>query len=217
MKNRGSRVLSDDELRLIWKASDALNYPFPELTKLLILTMQRRSEVAGICRSEVDVAGKLWTLPAARAKNGEEHEVPLSDAALAILASCPRIGRGDLYLSRFGNTPTSGFSKAKSDLDAKILKIRMKEAHGRGESADTIKPLAHWTWHDLRRSGASGLARLDLADIVVTEKILNHTNGVLRGVAGVYNRATYADRKRAALDAWAHHVVELQKVQSVNG
>jgi integrase len=113
-----SRVLSDDELRLIWKASDTLNYPFPQLTKLLILTMQRRSEVAGIRRSEVSVAGKLWTIPAARAKNGEEHEVPLSDAALAILASCPRIGRGDLYLSRFGNTPTSVYSKANGDLDA---------------------------------------------------------------------------------------------------
>jgi integrase len=204
-----SRVLSDDELRLIWKASDALNYPFPQLTKLLILTMQRRSEVAGIRRGEVDDKGKLWIIPAERAKNGEEHEVPLSDAALAILASCPRIGRGDLYLSRFGHTPTSGFSKAKAALGAEVLAIRMKEAHGRVEPTDAIKPMAHWTWHDLRRSGASGLARLELADIVVTEKILNHTNGALRSVAGIYNRFEYADRKRAALVAWSDHVMKV--------
>jgi hypothetical protein len=87
----------------------------------------------------------------------------------------------------------------------------MKEAHGRGEPADAIKPLAHWTWHDLRRSGASGLARLELADIVVTEKILNHTNGALRSVAGIYNRFEYADRKRAALDAWAKHILKVVK------
>jgi hypothetical protein len=69
--------------------------------------------------------------------------------------------------------------------------------------------LAHWTWHDLRRSGASGLARLELADIVVTEKILNHTNGALRSVAGIYNRFEYADRKRASLVAWSDHVMKV--------
>jgi hypothetical protein len=85
----------------------------------------------------------------------------------------------------------------------------MKEARERGEPADVIKSLAHWTWHDLRRSGASGLARLDFADIVVTEKILNHTNGALRSVAGIYNRFEYADRKRAALVAWSDHVMRV--------
>jgi len=203
------RKLSDEELRLVWKAADAIGYPFGPLVKLLILTLQRRNEVAGIHRAEVNVTDRLWTIPAARVKNSEEHEVPLSAAALAILNGCPEIGEGGFYLTRYGNAPVSGFSAAKKQLDAKILEIQKAEAVDRGESPDDVAELKEWTFHDLRRSGSSGMARIGNIELVVTEKILNHTSGALRGVAGIYNRHEYADKKRAALDAWSDHIMAL--------
>lgn len=203
------RKLSDEELRLVWKAADAIGYPFGAMVQLLILTLQRRNEVAGIHRDEVNSAERLWVVPAARVKNGEKHEVPLSDAALAILNSCPEIGEGGFYLTRYGAAPASGFSKAKEQIEAKILKIQKAEALKGGENPDAVVPLESWTFHDLRRSGASGFARIGGVELVVTEKILNHTNGALKGVAGIYTRHEYADKKRAALDAWAKHIMAL--------
>ena len=203
------RKLSDDELKLVWKAADALGYPFGPLVKLLILTLQRRNEVAGIHRDEVKVADGLWTIPAARVKNNEEHEVPLSAAALAILNGCPEIGEGGFYLTRYGNAPVSGFSAAKKHLDARILEIQKADAVEQGENPDAVVELKEWTFHDLRRSGASGMARIGNIELVVTEKILNHTNGALKGVAGIYNRHEYADKKRAALAAWSDHIMAL--------
>ena len=204
-----TRMLSDDELRLVWKAADALGYPFGPLVQLLILTLQRRNEVAGINRNEVKIADRLWTIPAARVKTGEEHEVPLSAAALAILNACPEIGDGGFYLTRYGNAPVSGFSAAKKQLDAKVLEIQKAEAVARGENPAAVTELKEWTFHDLRRSGSSGMARIGNIELVVTEKIMNHTSGALRGVAGIYNRHEYADKKRAALDAWANHIMTL--------
>jgi integrase len=196
------RVLSASELRLIWKASDAIGYPWPQFVKLLILTLQRRTEVAGIRRKEVQ--GRVWTIPSERAKNGEAHEVPLSDAALDILGSCKTIGKSGFYLTRYGEVGLSGFSKAKGELDAEISRIQQEEVAAGG----SFEPVPNWTFHDLRRTGATGLAKLGV-EIVVTEHILNHVSGSLAGVAGVYNRFQYADRKRAALDAWTAHVLKV--------
>src|SRR5262249_49507190 len=84
------RVLTDEELARVWGAADRLSYPFAALIRLLVLTGQRRGEVAGLRWSEIK--GDLWTLPAGRAKNAKEHDVPLSRAALDILAGMPRIG-----------------------------------------------------------------------------------------------------------------------------
>lgn len=212
-ENSRDRKLSDDELRLVWKASGALGYPFEQFTKLLILTLQRRAEVAGVRRAEVNVTARLWTLPRERAKNDVEHEVPLSDAALRVLESSKNIGEAGFYLTRYGEVGLSGYSKAKLELDAEILNIQKAEAVARGEKPDAVVALPRWTWHDLRRTGASGLAALG-CEIVVTERVLNHISGALAGVAGVYNRFQYADKKRAALDAWAQHVLGLQTVKN---
>jgi integrase len=175
------RVLTDDELARVWRAADGMGYPFGPAVKMLILTAARREEVGAMKWSEVDLAAKTWALPAARAKNQTEHIVPLSDAAVAILSSLPRIGRRDGFVFTVtGRTAISGWSNAKDRLDA---------ASG----------VADWTLHDLRRSLAT---KVDALPHVV-EAILGH---VVKGVAGVYNRNPYAAEKREALDKWASRV-----------
>ena len=186
------RILNDDELRLVWNAAGTDPSPFGPLVKLLILTGQRLAEVGGMRWDELDLANKLWTLPAERVKNGERHEVPLSDAALGILAALPRIKttKGFVFTTR-RDAAVSGFSRAKDRLDTTI-------------AANGAAP-EHWTFHDIRRTMASGMARLGI-NLPVIEKILNHTSGSFRGVVGVYQRHSYSDEKRRALDAWATFV-----------
>ena len=77
------RILSDTEIREVWAAAEAIDEPYGPFIKMLLITGQRRSEVAGMRRSEIEDA--VWTVPAERMKSGRRHEVPLSDAALAII------------------------------------------------------------------------------------------------------------------------------------
>jgi integrase len=188
------RILNDDELRMVWNAAEGDGWPFGPLVKLLVLTGQRLSEVGGMRWEEVDLANKLWTLPAERVKNGERHEVPLSDSAIAVLSALPRIktSKGFVFTTR-RDAAVSGFSRAKDRLDAAI------------ETASPDAKVGHWTFHDLRRTMASGMARIGI-QLPVIEKVLNHSSGSFRGIVGVYQRHSYADEKRAALQAWASHI-----------
>ncbi len=83
------RVLSAGEIRALWNSTAALDWPFGPLYCLLLLTGQRRQELAGMSWGEIDLQRAVWTIPAERTKNGEEHEVDLSPQALAILESLP--------------------------------------------------------------------------------------------------------------------------------
>lgn len=103
-----------------------------------------------------------------------------------------------------GRTPISGFTKGKDRLDREMLALARKEASGRGEDPDRVT-IAPWRVHDLRRTVATGMARLGTA-VHVIEAVLNHTSGQISGVAAVYNRHRYLDEKRTALEAWAGHV-----------
>ena len=111
------RVLSDDELRIAWGAFEKTGWPFGPLARLLVLTGARLREVAEMRWSEIDPAAKTWTIPKDRAKNGVAHEVPLSDAALQILESLPRIdgdkGTLGFIFTTTGRTAVSGFCRAK--------------------------------------------------------------------------------------------------------
>jgi integrase len=181
------RVLTDDEIIAFWKATEALGEPFGALYRLLLLTGQRLREVAGM--RDAEITGDVWTVPANRAKNGEAHAVPLSTAAQAVLAGVRRIrGAGYLFTTN-GASPVSGFAKAKARLD-KLM----------GEGAEPF------VIHDLRRTAASGMARLAIPPHVV-EAVLNHRTGTVSGVAKVYNRFTYDAEKRAALEAWGRYVL----------
>jgi integrase len=183
------RVLSDEELRLVWRAADKLGGTFSPLVKMLALTGQRRDEVARMRWEELDLDARLWTLPPARTKNNQPHEVPLSKAALVVLQNVPRIASSPFVLTtNGGGSPASGYSKNKRRLDALL-------------PAD----MPPWRLHDLRRSCASGLGRLGI-NLPVIEKVLNHSSGSFAGIVGVYQKHSFADEKRAALEAWGSFV-----------
>ncbi|WP_159727589.1 site-specific integrase [Methylosinus sp. Ce-a6] len=199
------RVLTDDELRLAWGAFESAGWPFGQIGKLLLLTGARRDEVGAMTWGEVDLAGKLWTLPKERAKNGAAHEIPLSDAAVAILKSLPKIegGKGTpgYIFTTTGTTPVSGYSRAKNQFDAAILEAMQKVA----ANSEKVTPPERWTLHDLRRTADTGMAGLGIPPHVV-EAVLNHRSGIIKGVARTYNRYSYSAEKRQALDAWARRV-----------
>jgi integrase len=192
-------------LRLVWQCAGALDHPFGPLVRLMILTGQRRQEVAGMRRSELD--GDVWVIPGARTKNGLEHGVPLSPAAAAIIGSLPEIGRGGFVLTTTGATPVSGFSRAKRRLDALMLADLRK-----GDPEARLMP---WTFHDLRRTMASGMARLNVP-LPVIEKALNHASGSFAGIVGVYQRHDYLAEKRRAFETWANHVETLAHGRAAN-
>ena len=182
------RVLTDDELRSVWFAAEKIGFPFGTIVQLLILTGQRRGEVAGMAWSEIDLDAGAWSLPRERTKNGRPHGVPLSKQAIAIINAVPRID--DRYVfSLNGRAPVRSFSKVKTRLDR-------------------LAGVEPWRLHDLRRTCASGMAKIG-ASLAVIERALNHVSGSFAGIVGVYQRHEYAEEKRAALQKWADHVERL--------
>jgi integrase len=188
------RVLSQPEIRAFWYATDQLSFPFNTIFKMLLLTGQRRAEVAGLRWSEVDWANATWTLSGARTKNGQPHIVDLTPEALALLKAVPERD-SDLVFSTNGRTPPSGFSKAKARLD-----LVMQDALW-GE-------LPPWRTHDLRRTAASGMAAAGVPPHVI-ERVLNHVSGAQGGLIGVYQRHDYRAERRRALYNWAERVQEI--------
>ena len=192
------RVLSDDELRDVWLATEKVGWPFGPLAKLLILTGQRLNEVSRMRWTEIDIDAHVWTIPRERTKNDIAHSVPLSSQSLAILRVLPVIpGDIGLVFTTTGYSSVGGFSRAKTRIDGAIARAR-----------PSSEPLQRWTFHDLRRTAASGMARLRI-DIHVVEKVLNHSSGSFAGIVGVYQRHTFAEEKREALQAWGDFVEQL--------
>jgi integrase len=187
-KPKRDRVLTDNELVAIWRAAAAMGPPFGPIVRLLILTGQRREEVGGMTWAELSDDFLTWTIAASRAKNGTPHVVPLAEPARELLRSLPRAGALVMPGDR-PPAPFSGWSKAKARLDV---------AAG----------VADWVLHDLRRTMATGLQRLGVR-LEVTEAALNHISGSRAGIVGIYQRHNWAAEKRAALEAWASHVMAL--------
>lgn len=151
--------------------------------------------------AEIDSEARQWTIPGARAKNGKPNLVPLSDSALIVLDSVPRIsGPADYVFTTDGEHPISGFSRMKNRIDKLMEEIASKERPG----AD----IPEWRLHDLRRTVAVGMQRLGVK-LEVTEKVLNHTSGTFGGIVGVYNVYDYAKEKQAALLEWGRFVTKL--------
>jgi len=194
-ENARDRVLSDKELRAVWLAAGELGHPYAGIVRLLILTGQRRNEIADLRWSEIDLEQRAIHLPASRTKNGRAHNVPLSPAALAIIAGLRRQIEAD-FVFTVRRKPTTGFSR---------MKERINEKSG----------VTDWTLHDLRRTVASGLQRLGVR-LEVTEAVLNHRGGSVAGIVGVYQRHDYADEKRDALACWADHVDALVSGRKAN-
>jgi integrase len=191
------RVLSDEELMAVWDATKGPS-AYNAIVRMLILTGQRREEVAGMTWGEIAPDLSTWTIPAGRTKNGVAHIVPLPAQAQAIVSSAHRMAKDDadgkadgepefVFPGRAG--AFNGFSKAKTTLD---------EDSG----------VADWRLHDLRRTMATGLQKLGVR-LEVTEAVLNHVSGSRAGVVGIYQRHEWAEEKRAALNAWGEHVAAI--------
>jgi integrase len=193
------RVLSDEEAAAIWRAAGEAARPYGTIVRLLMLTGQRRDEVAGMTWAEISEDLMTWTIPGTRTKNGVPHLVPLSEPARELLQSLLSGPEGlkrahqdqraklALVLPGERGTPFSGWSKAKSALD-------------------TASGISGWWLHDLRRTLATGLQRLGVR-LEVTEAVLNHLSGSRAGVVGIYQRHDWAEEKRSALDAWSAHLL----------
>lgn len=219
------RVLSDEEIRWFWQATDD-GSDASRVLRLMLLTGQRETEVGGMRWSEIaNGEPVVWRLPAARAKNRRAHEVPLLPLALAQLPERPsklhdaagverpifgrtkatdsRRKRPDIKVRTTGRTGFAGWSKAKARLDERmgdLARAAWRERYGREpEAGEAIIP--PWRLHDLRRTAATRMNEHGV-DLYIVEVLLNHVSGSRRGVVGVYNHASYATQKRDALELY---------------
>ncbi len=190
------RVLSDAELAALWQAAGMLSHPWTPILRLLILTGQRRGEVAGMHWGELDLEAGLRSLPGARTKNQRPHTLPLSPEALEVLEALPRHHGAELVFEGPRRNVPSGFGKVKARLDTAMATAAQQAG----------RPVMPWTLHDIRRTVAAGLQRLGVR-LEVTEALLNHVSGSRPGIAGVYQRHGWEREKAEALRAWARHVV----------
>jgi integrase len=166
-----SRVLTDDELRLVWRTA-AEQGAFGKLVRFLLLTGARRTEAAGMRWSELD--GADWTLPAARNKTKLDLLRPLPAQALAVLGD----RSGEFVFSNDGVRAIRGFYAGKVAFDRAVA-----------------GPMPRWTLHDLRRTARSLMSRAGVQSDHA-ERVLGHTIG---GVRGVYDRHEYREEKAQAL------------------
>jgi len=179
-EKKRERTLTDDEIVEFWKGCDENSYPFGKLFQLLLITGQRRQEVASMQWSQINLHEKLWRLPPHSTKMGREHIVPLSPMAIDLLNSLPRFDKCDfVFPSRNGNDRVvSGFSKAKK----KVCEFE-----------------TDWRLHDLRRTVRTNLSRLEI-DYIICNKVLGHID---QSVEGSYDVHDYLRQKRDALEKWA--------------
>jgi integrase len=197
------RVLSDDEVRAIWRACETEGR-WGVWMRLLILTGGRNMEVRGASWSEFDLEGRVWTIPAARSKNGRQHQVYLSDAMLALLKQIPRFKGVDLVFPAAGNDskPMSGDQQFKNRIDMRIREAMKKVG---------AKDPENWCVHDFRRTIATGLQRMgfrpDIAD-----QVIGHVSSTRSGAAAHYLHHGYEAERKQALEAWSSHVSELCKL-----
>jgi integrase len=174
-----SRILTDDELRSIWKAAEDDKGPWGAVIRFLLLTATRRNEAAAMTWSEI--VHDVWTIPAQRYKTNTEVALPLSSAAQKVLAEIPRIQGCDYVFTTDGRrAPIGGFSsrKLRFDLDCGVR---------------------DWRLHDLRRTARSLMSRAGV-NPDTAERCLGH---VIGGVRGVYDRHQYVVEMRHAFEALA--------------
>jgi integrase len=207
------RVLTDAEIRALWSALDADRADSPNrrmatgtfagLVRALLLTAQRREEVARMERTELTADG-IWTIPAERYKNKKPNVVPLSEAARAVIESMDRVNNSDLVFTTNGKTPYSGYSKAKSQLNAAML-VQLREAATERLELSAKVTLPPWRLHDLRRTAKTLMTRAGVRPDI-SERVLGH---VIGGVQGVYDRHDYIAEKKDALEKLAAQLAKI--------
>jgi hypothetical protein len=210
---RRDRVLNDGELGEVWRAVAGLGWPWASYLAVLMLTLQREAEVAGMAWAELSPDLSTWELPAARTKNGKPHTVHLAEPTRALLRAVPRAPGARLVFSTTGRTAISGFSHAKVRLDLAIAKARAAAAAEAGRKPEAMPP---WRLHDFRRTGVTALVRKGVR-WEVADKLLNHVAGAISGVAAIYQRHDFLAERAAALDAWAAHVLAVGEANKPGG
>jgi len=181
------RVLAQDELLTVFHAAQD-GSTFGNIIQVLILTGQRKSQIANLRREFIDEDAALITWPSELMKGNRRHSIPLSPMVAAILDTLPK--EGYLFPARGRDTPFNGFSKAKDAFDRSLIGV------------------APYVIHDLRRTFASGMQELGIR-IEVTEKLLNHTSGSFAGIVSVYQRHSYLPEMRASIQKWEDHLQAL--------
>jgi integrase len=177
-----SRVLSNDELTSIWRATaDAGRHS--TVVRLLALTGARKTEIGSLSWLEVDFDRAIISLPGERTKNAKPFDLPLSPPAISILIA-QRRDAGDCVFGKY-----AAWSSDKVLLDQR-------------------SGVKDWTLHDIRRTVATGMADIGVLPHII-EQVLNHQSGAKSGVAGTYNRSTYSIEKRQAVDRWAEHLIAI--------
>jgi integrase len=202
-KKKRRRILSDDELRALWRAAVRMPYPAGPVYRLLILTALRLNEAADAHASEFDVRNKVWEIPPDRmkARNSEArpHAVPLTEEILALFECLPRFNRGSfLFSTTFGEKPVSIGDKIKKKLDARMLRTLRALARVRGDNPKSVQ-MSNWVNHDIRRTVRSNLSRLKVTE-EAREAVLAHMRP---GIKDNYDIYDYLDEKREALELWA--------------
>jgi integrase len=179
------KVLTDDEIRAIWIASEAMSGPYSAWIKLLLLCGQRRLETASLRRSQI--IDNCWHLSGADTKNKQLHITPLSKQAMALVERLlKQDGEFLIKTGRTGDKPVNGFSKAKAQLDR-------------------LSGVQDWKFHDIRRTVATNLSKLGV-DRFLLQRIVNHTDS---GVTAIYDRYSYLEEKREALQRWADRLDDI--------
>jgi integrase len=185
-----TRMLADDEIRSLWqalKSDEAGPEPFRRAVRVLLLTAQRLNEIGLMKDDEID--GDTLVIPAERYKTGVPNAVPLTAAAYEW------IGKREGYIfstAKGGNgkKPFSGWGKAKRELDTVIARQR---------KAEGLKEMPAWRLHDLRRTARSLMSRAGVPTDIA-EMVLGHK---LQGVRATYDRHSYANEKRQAVERLA--------------
>jgi integrase len=220
------RLLTAEEVAAIYRAADSLSKPYDAFMRVLLLTLQRREEVAAMRWAELSPDLATWTLPGERAKNRKAHIIHLSEPVRAILGAMKRLEGCPYVFPAEGKLPASdapwtdrkpaedvrsitAFSGAKRKLDETIAKVRR-------EADPKTTALPGWTMHDFRRAGVTALAGMGFAPHVC-DRLLNHITGSIQGVAAVYQRNEFLSERKAALEAWAVHVLAAAEGRTPHG
>ncbi len=191
-ENRKDRMLTEDEIRIFWDGLTTAS--MSELTRLCLkfqlVTAQRKGEIIIAEWSEFDFKNGWWTIPNEKAKNQLSHRVPLSALALQILEQIKAISGESRWL----------FPSSKGDKS--ILDTSIDHALHKNAAKFDIPP---FTPHDLRRTAASHMTSMGVPRLTVS-KILNHVES---GITAVYDRHSYDQEKRQALDLWGQKLLQI--------
>lgn len=193
--NKRDRYLKGLEIQSVWAATSAEPWPYGYLAQLMLLTAQRRSEVAGMRWDEFNLPNGTWTIPGSRTKNGKDHIVPISNFAAEIILNIRPVplkrqpGEAVTFSPYVFPRPKNPAEPMKWFADAKA----------RMEKRADVKD---WTLHDMRRTAASTFGEFGV-DIKARKKILNHAEN---SVTDIYDRFDYFEQRCEALHLWAEHV-----------